>query len=96
MSDLDDFDDGLRKLRGGITRAHEAFNEADAGFLQALDALAAVARERGTIREQLTEMRATIHRLEALVLQQNADLRAQGAELHALRARLNGGEDARA
>lgn len=54
-----------------------AFNEADEGFLQALEAL-------GSIDEQFTALKDSHDELRRLILEQGADLRA-------LRERLNGG-----
>jgi hypothetical protein len=70
----------------GIRRAHAAFDDADAGFLDALEALRQITLTRGSFEDQLTETRETIGRLEAMVLDQSAQLRQQSVELRELRA----------
>ena len=80
-SDLNDFDRALGQMGAGIRRARDGFDEADAGFIAALEALKAITIAKGTFQEQYAEMRETIARLETEVL-------AQGVELRALRQRL--------
>jgi uncharacterized phage infection (PIP) family protein YhgE len=87
MTPLEQFDDGLRKMGNGIRRAHAAFNEADAGFIQALEGLQTITEQRGSLDATLTEMQETIARLEVLVLNQSRDLQAVRAELQQIRER---------
>jgi uncharacterized phage infection (PIP) family protein YhgE len=80
-SELPGFDAALGKMGNGIRRAHQGFDEADAGFIEALEALKAITLAKGTIEERFDEMRDTIARLET-------ELLAQGKELRAMRERL--------
>jgi hypothetical protein len=75
MSEMSDFDAGLSKMGQGIRRASAAFNEADEGFIEALEALKAVTLVRGTLDERWREMVETIKQLQTLVLAQTAELR---------------------
>jgi hypothetical protein len=93
--DLSDFDQalgqmgaGIRRARVGFKAAAEAFAEADAGFLAALEALKAITVARGTLEERFAEMRETIARLDTEVLAHHEELRALRFELDATRAEL--------
>jgi hypothetical protein len=84
------FDKGLGKMGNGIRRAQAGYTEADEGFrrasdgfrladegfIEALEALKVVTLERGTLDERFKEMRESIARLEALVLEQSARMLA--------------------
>ena len=61
----------------------EGFRQAGEGLRQAIDGLTRAAIAARTAAEEYGDLRETVHRLEALVLQQSADLKA-------LRDRLNG------
>jgi hypothetical protein len=90
MSEMTDFDAGLRKMGAGMRHAqaghrmadegyermHAGFDQADAGFIAALEALEATTRARGTLDERFAEMRETIARLEQMLVAQAAEIRA--------------------
>lgn len=84
MADSDAFNEGLGPIGGGIRRVKRAFDEADEAFIQALEGLRAITLERGTVEQQLRDMRETIRELQQIVMEQTAQIRE-------LRARLNGG-----
>lgn len=100
MTDMNDFDAGLGRIGRGMRRASAAFDEADAAFIEALEGLKATTLARGTLDERWREMIDTIERLQGIVLEQTAELRAQRValdsqadEVRALRERLNGRDD---
>ena len=71
----DPFDDAMERLHNATRAAHAAFQDADAALTLALQAEREATREKGSLRD-------TIARLEQLVME-------QGAELRALRDRLD-------
>jgi hypothetical protein len=73
---VNDFDAGLRKMADGIRRAHAAFDDADQGFIQALEGLKTITVARGGLDDRLRELQETISRLETMVLAQSEELRA--------------------
>jgi hypothetical protein len=83
MTTWDGFDASLGQMRDGIRRAHEAllvahqaFQDADEGFLHVLEGLTALTTARGSFEDRFTDMQETIARLETLVLGQSDELRA--------------------
>ena len=69
------FEAGLTRMTDGMRRAHAAFNEADEGFIEAWRGLQAIMVARGTLEEQMQELRETVHRLETMVLDLSRQIR---------------------
>jgi chromosome segregation ATPase len=80
----DDLEGGLHQLRRGLERANSVFDQLDASIIEAMQGLHKVTLAKGSLDARMAAMEETIKDLQRLIME-------QGAELRALRERLNGG-----
>lgn len=79
--DMKDFDAALGKMGRGIRQTRAAFNDADNGFIEALEALKTITEKRGSLDDRFTEMRETISHMEQMILDQGKQINDQTAQL---------------
>jgi hypothetical protein len=75
MTDVDPFDDALTRMHNAMRAAHDAFLDADAALTLGLQAMRDATAARGSLGDQITEMRDTIQQLQQIVMQQSVDIR---------------------
>lgn len=85
---VDPFDDAITRMHNATHAAHDAFLDADAALRISLQAMRDATAARGTLGQQLTDMRETIVQLQGMILQQGETFRQQGEELRQLRKEL--------